>query len=270
MTDDTSDRPTEGFVALRDRRVAATFLGEGTPLVLLETGFGADAGSWTTVAAAISRLTRVCYYDRAGRGRSEPAEAPRRPEALLADVHQLVRSPGASLPFVYVGQSFGGLLARLYAHRHPDDVAGVVLVDAMSEEQFEVCSPLLPPPFTGEPEQLTSMRSFWAGGWREPARNTERIDLVACQRAAREITSLGDVPLRVLTASTWTCPPRLPAEVGDRLQAVWDELQARFTGLSTRGARQTLAGCGHFVQTDRPQAVVDAIEAVVREVRSAG
>jgi pimeloyl-ACP methyl ester carboxylesterase len=185
---------------------------------------------------------------------------------LVEDVHRLLHSSAGLVPCIYVGQSFGGLMARLYAHRHPQDVAAVVLVDSFSEEQFDACGPLFPPPAPGEPAMLTGMRAFWQGGWRDPSQNKEGIDMLACQAAGRAIGSLGDMPLRVLTASSFVYPPLFPPEYGTRLQKVWEDLQQRFTRLSSRASQQVVAECGHFMQKDKPQVVADAIGEVVRSI----
>lgn len=260
-----------GFAPLRvdagGRRLAACFAGAGEPVVILETGFGAPAQDWRSVAEGVREFARVGWYDRAGRGGSEPAPRPRSPESLLADLDAVVRASDAVGPCVLVGQSFGGLLARLYAQAHPARVSALVLVDSLHEAQFEACAPLLPPPFAGEPQPLTAMRRFWCGGWRDPANNEEGIDMVAALEAGARITHLGDLPLRILTASTWTWPPRLPPAAGESLQQVWDGLQARFEALSTNARRVLLPQCGHFVQQDCPQAVVGAVREAVQAAR---
>jgi pimeloyl-ACP methyl ester carboxylesterase len=250
------------------RRLAACVGGAGEPLVLLESGFGAPASDWRAAAEDIAGLTRVAWYERAGRGGSEPAPRPRRPDDLLADLRAVLRACGTGAPCILVGQSFGGLIARLYAHAHPQEVGGLVLVDSLHEDQFHACAPLLPPPFDGEPAQLTGMRRFWSGGWREAAGNEEGIDMVACLEAGRRVRSLGSLPVRILTASTWTWPPRLPPAVGQRLQQAWDSLQSSFEALSANTRREQLAQCGHFVQQDRPQAVVEMVRELVQQVRA--
>lgn len=238
------------------------------PLVLLETGFGAESGAWLAVAQGVAQFTRVCYYDRAGLGDSDaPPSHPRSPSDLVDDVHKLLHSSAANTPCVYVGQSFGGLIARLYAHQFPEDVSGMVLVDSMHVDQFDTCGPLLPGPFPGEPPMLAGMRAFWSGGWRDPSQNKENIDMLACREASRGVESLGDIPLHVLTASTFTYPPRMPPQATQPIQAAWEELQVQFTRLSSHASHEVLPDSGHFVQTDKPQAVIEAVTRVVTAVR---
>lgn len=101
--------------------------GEGSPPVLLEAGIAASSLSWSLVQPRIAEFTRVMSYDRAGFAWSEPCHCPRTPDQILAELDILVRLAGARC--VLVGHSFGGLIARLYASRFPDNVAGLVLVD---------------------------------------------------------------------------------------------------------------------------------------------
>ena len=251
------------LIDIGNRRLSATFLGQGGPLMLLEVGLGAESSSWAAVAEGVASFARVCYYDRAGRGDSDADAKPRGPDVLVDDVHRLLHSAAGSVPCVYVGQSFGGLMARLYAHRYPQDVAAIVLVDSLSEEQFEACGPHFPPATPDEPAPLTGMRSFWQGGWRDPSQNKEGIDLLACREAGRRVRSLGDLPLRVLTASAFVHPPMFPPEHGARLQEIWEGLQRDFTHLSSRASQQVVPDCGHFMQTDKPQVVIDAIADVL-------
>lgn len=261
------ESPQPVLMDIGGRRLAATFMGDGTPLVLLETGFGAESVAWLPVAQAVSQFTRVCYYDRAGLGGSDKAARPRSPGDLLEDVHKLLHSSDSLTPCVYVGQSFGGLMARMVAQRYPQDVAGMVLVDSMHVDQFEAIGPMLPQPFEGEPPTLASMRSFWTGGWRDASQNKEGIDMLACQAVGRSILSLGQIPLQVLTGSTFIYPQRMPPEVGRPLQDEWEKLQGQFAKLSSHATHQILPECGHFIQTDRPQAVIDAVAQVVAAVR---
>lgn len=249
------------------RRLAVRVAGRGEPLVLLEVGLGAESTSWTAVAQGVASFTRVAFYDRAGRGASDPATKPRNLPDLVEDARRVVAALAPAQPVVLVGQSLGGLIARSYAHRHPHEVAGLVLVDSLHEDQFEHCSPLFPPAVEGEPPSLTGMRAFWSGGWREPSRNPEGIDLPACQQAARAITSLGRLPLRVLTATGFTLPAAGFGAAGPKLQATWDALQAQLAALSSDARRDVLAGTGHFVQSERPELIVEAIRELVAAAR---
>lgn len=111
--------------------------GEGPVTVVFDSGAGA-AGTlaWAPLQKEVAKSTRAVSYDRAGLGWSEPGRRPRSNEIMVEELHQLLNRGGIPSPYVLVGHSLGGLNARLYAHTYPDEVAGLVLVDAAHEEQF--------------------------------------------------------------------------------------------------------------------------------------
>jgi pimeloyl-ACP methyl ester carboxylesterase len=111
------------------------------------------------------------------------------------------------------------------------------------------------------------MRRFWSGGWREAESNPERIDMVACLDRGRRVRSLGHLPLRVLTASGFALPSSGFGDAGLQLQAIWQELQSRLASLSNQSRHIILAGSGHFVQRDQPEAVAEAIRELVDGLR---
>ncbi len=121
------------LVDIGGRRLNIICTGTGSPTVILEAGLVADSTAWRLVQPAISRTTRVCSYDRAGLGFSDPAPAPRDAAAIVRDLHALLRGAGIAPPYVLVGWSSGGLYTRLYQYRYPDEVVGLVEVDPDSE-----------------------------------------------------------------------------------------------------------------------------------------
>jgi pimeloyl-ACP methyl ester carboxylesterase len=122
------------LVALKDgRRMHLYCRGSGSTTVLFDSG-GSDWSSiWALVQPAVGRWATACTYDRAGLGRSDPADRPSSPTAIVTDVHELVRAAGLKRPLVLVGHSFGGFNMKLYAATYPADVAGLVLVDPSEE-----------------------------------------------------------------------------------------------------------------------------------------
>jgi pimeloyl-ACP methyl ester carboxylesterase len=256
------------MIDIGERRLALTSMGEGLPTVILETGLGAESHEWSTVQEAVGTFTRVVRYDRAGRGSSDPAARPRNASHMVEDLRALLRTADLPGPYVLVGHSFGGLLMRLFAYRYPLDVHSLILVDSMHEDQFDVLGPLFPPGTENEPPALRNVRRFWTGGWRRPESTTEGIDFVESIAQARAIDSLGDLPICVLTAGTFTKEPLVPPEHRQDLQRRWEQLQARFLKLSSRATQSFVLGSGHFIQRECPRAIVDEIVSAVKPART--
>lgn len=121
------------LVDVGGRRLNILCMGAGSPTVILEAGLVADSNSWRLVQPAISRRTRVCSYDRAGLGFSDPAGPPRDAAAIVRDLHALLRNAHIAPPYVLVGWSSGGLYTRLYQYHYPNEVTGLVEVDPDTE-----------------------------------------------------------------------------------------------------------------------------------------
>jgi pimeloyl-ACP methyl ester carboxylesterase len=188
---------------------------------------------------------------------------------MVADLRTLLRRAGIDGPYIVVGHSFGGLLATRYAYRYRSEVAAIVLVDAMHDDQFTLFAPHFPPASPGDSPQLASLRAFWTSGWRDPRATTEGIDFVASLEQGRQVESLDELPVRVVSAGTFLAMPGVPPHKRACLQALWDSLQASHARLSADVAHTRIAASGHFVQRDRPEAVVAAVEGLVAQ-RAAG
>ena len=104
--------------------------GSGSPTVVLEPGQGGSSSDLGWIAPALAGDSRVCVYDRAGRGWSDPADGPQNADRIAADLHTLLDRAQVPGPYVLAGHSFGGLYTLAFAARYPDQVAGMVLLDS--------------------------------------------------------------------------------------------------------------------------------------------
>src|SRR5215213_5857090 len=118
------------LVDVGGHRLHLNCTGSGSPTVLLQPGAGEMSSNMGWIAPAVARNTRVCVYDRAGRGWSEPAYTPQDGTQIATDLHTLLQRGHVPGPYVLAGHSFGGLYALTFAARYPDEVAGMVLVDS--------------------------------------------------------------------------------------------------------------------------------------------
>ena len=111
--------------------------GEGSPTVVLEAGGNEPGYAWSSEQTKLAKVTRACWYDRAGVGWSDPPPSPRTSATVTSDLHEMLSRAGVPQPYVLVGASIGGEYARIYTSRYPHDVAGLVLVDSSHPDQQE-------------------------------------------------------------------------------------------------------------------------------------
>jgi pimeloyl-ACP methyl ester carboxylesterase len=125
--------PRGVLIDVGGHRLHTTCMGSGSPLVLLESGIAASSLSWVVVQPAIARFTRVCSYDRAGLAWSDAPSSPRTFDRIVTELSAVLENVAGGARYVLVGHSFGGFVVSAHAMRHPDQVAGVVLVDPPTE-----------------------------------------------------------------------------------------------------------------------------------------
>lgn len=245
ITAEQPGRAIDEFVTISSGRMHVRCSGTGDTTVLLVAGWDQGAETWTAVEPTIAERARVCSYDRFGTGTSDSPATTQTFETQVADLHELLAEIGEPGPFVVVGHSFGGAEAVTFASTHADEVAGLVLVDA---------SP------TTWPDTVCSVPAY-AGGcalMRDPNQDGERLDVFPAFEAAATITSLGDVPLTVLSAAHRSADGLTPDEL-TRLDTVWDEGMQRWAGLSTASKIVTVDDTGHEIQRDQPTIVIDEV-----------
>jgi pimeloyl-ACP methyl ester carboxylesterase len=126
-------RPPGSLIDLGGYKLHLFCMGKGRPTVILDSGMGDSSAVWSLIQPELSATTRVCSYDRAGTAWSDSGPVPRTMKQEVAELHELLRKAKEDGPFVLVGHSYAGLLARVYAAAYPSEVAGIVLVDSTHE-----------------------------------------------------------------------------------------------------------------------------------------
>ncbi|HET7091946.1 MAG TPA: alpha/beta hydrolase, partial [Thermomicrobiales bacterium] len=268
-------------VLVDGRAVYLVCAGTGALPVVLVAGYRNDADIWrvtltpdstqTMVFPGVAAFTRVCAYDRPGTildqdhvSRSDPAPMPRTADAIVAELHDLVRAAGIPTPFVLAAHSLGGLFARLYASDFPDDVAGMVLVDAWPEAmpsllgpaQWEAYARLAGPP----PPGLERYHAL------------ESVDFGAASAAMRQAAAahpLRRMPLVVLSrGKPVALPPNVPADFSPAaFEAAWRGGQSQLAALEPDAIHVIAAGSDHYIQVEQPALVIAAIRKAVAAVR---
>jgi len=280
--------------------------GQGSPTIILAAG-GADfSPSWAYVQPEIAKTTRVCSYDRAGFGWSEPSPYPRTAHTMVEELHTLLVHAGVQGPYVLVGHSLGGLLVRVYAHTYPEQVVGMVMVDAAHEEtdlrrstavpkftevqkrtidqaarQFRMLAflratgmmALVPQsiPDPGLPQDVLAQYRATNATSRffetAVAEMYAQEGMLAEARALR-MTSFGNMPLIVLSAGRWEPDPAYSDAENQQIRQVLQAMHAELAALSSKGKQIVAEQSGHFVQRDQPDLVIDAIREVVDAIQN--
>ncbi len=252
-----------GYVDIGGFSLFLSCEGSGSPTVILEQGAGGTAGNWIAVQPKISEFTRVCSYTRAAKG---VGQHPHTVQTSVDNLQRLLTTANIEAPYIMVGFSWGGFVSRLYAHQHPDDVAGLVLVDSRADtpESFKVLEDYV--------IQAANRGEQWAidqlEDW-EPLRNPdttwEGMDEFTSMQQVAAVTSLGELPLVVLSAG-----------ILDQLQSrVWppddnefavnyhQERQRALVELSTNSVQIIAEDSRHTIPFDAPEMVVEAVRKVM-------
>jgi pimeloyl-ACP methyl ester carboxylesterase len=246
--------PSGSRVDIGGRALFISCTGTGIPTVVLEAGGGNSAETWAGVQPEVARFTRVCSYDRAGLGQSDPAPTGvRTVQDSVDDLHALLAAAAISGPIVLAGHSLGGLIVRLYASQYPENVAGLVLVDGMPPELPASGLALLPA--AERAETFLIMRGLHP-------QDPEHLDIIAS--GVWVMAHLpSSVPTVVLAAGIHGAQDAPPDPVFEDLWAELQREQARVLD-----ARFVLVPeADHFLQFDRPELVIEAIRQVVEAVR---
>ncbi len=264
--------------------------GQGSPAVILESGLGDTYISWRKVQPQIAKFSRVCSYDRAGLGFSDSSSRPRTSQVIAQELHALLRAAAIPPPYVLVGHSMGGFDVRLFASLYRDEVAGMVLIDSSHPDQENRFPPELKNlegswlretefleytmPFgiprlldlcETDPLARTAECNFHSA--RENVAELKAFPESAAQAAAAG--SLGDIPLTVVSHDPDKPSSDLPADLARPTSDAWEKMQEDLARLSSKGTQTIAKNSGHYIQIDRPEAVVDAVRSVVEQARAA-
>jgi pimeloyl-ACP methyl ester carboxylesterase len=271
------------------------------PTVVLEGGTWVPGAAWAHIQRELASTARVVTYDRAGLGWSDRSPKPRTADVMADELHELLVRAEVPAPYVLVGHSFGGTVVRVFAHRHPGLVAGIVLLDGAHEDQFRrapapvrqfmaratrvmpvmfaglgllartgvlALRPTLVPAIGALPADVVSaVRAQVASDFKVLAAMTAemaQLEVGNDRVRALAIASLGDIPIRVVShGRAEGTPPQLGADVAAEYERVWQDLQAAQAALSTDSIRIVAEGIGHDIPAEAPGLVVDVVRGLL-------
>jgi pimeloyl-ACP methyl ester carboxylesterase len=244
--------------------------GQGTPTVILEAGSGGDSSAWAAVIHGIEGTTQVCAYDRANTGRSDKVPGPRTYHEMTHDLQVLLEKAHIGGPYILAGWSMGGNIVRIFADQHPGEVSGVVLVDSAHPDNGLRLLACLQPEPADESENIRYLRQWFtwmSDSTHEPlSRDSEGINTLVSNQQVRDVDTLGDLPLVVISQA-----PNIPAlgypidvspEIDACLQQTWQDMQGELEGLSSN-ANRLMARVGHGIPLEQPELIVQAIHDLI-------
>ncbi len=276
-------------------RMACT--GSGSPTIVLESGGGNDGLIWGGVQPELSKTTRVCSYDRAGYGWSDPLPAPRDADHIASELHELLHQANVSGPIVLMGHSIAGIYMRDYASHYPTDLAGIVFVDGSTPLQQDnpafKAVPKGPPDWlrtllmrsvfgVGIP-RLTGLCSQHLSGFEPHAGKleTENIchtqvaptidEMDSVERSGQETVHTGPygaLPILIFSHDpAKSLPKQNPPKWMTGMETAWDQLQEDLKKLSTRSRRIIAKNSSHYIQFDRTDVIVKEVPLFIEQIR---
>lgn len=274
--------------------------------MIFEAGLGDQIRAWATVQPEIARRTTACSYDRAGLGFSDPSSRAGTSVNAVDDLHRLLVAAALKPPYVLVGHSLGGMYVRLYADKYPAEIAGMVLVDPVSEEQgrrytaldlstktlndqyvariHDECIPASAkgfdrssevykrcvggpdPHFSAEFNQALADNQSTAVHFQAVWSEWANVFRTSSDQVRAAKRSFGDMPLIVLSRAPFALQPNETQAMRDAKNQLWMELHDALASLSTRGVNRVVPGAGHYIQFDQPDAVIGAVSEVLGEI----
>lgn len=242
--------------------------GSGGPTVILESGANDDHTVWESTVPGVRLEIRVCAYDRAGIGQSDPPPEPwpRTFQNSVADLHALLAAAGVGDPYVLVGHAIGGMIAQLYAATYPGEVVGLVLVDGTPPGNIAATNVILP-------EDLRLADNAFNRGTSEDA--AEHFDMYVSEAEVAMSHLAPNAPVRVptilLTHETLVhdLPPDFLPDVLEQVERIWSA-QQEVQASVLQGELTVVAGGFHYLQWSSGAAVVDAILRVVQAAQGSG
>lgn len=288
--------PPGKLIDLGGRKIHLYCIGEGTPAVIIESGLSSYSLDWVYVQPEVAKKTKICTYDRAGYGWSDPGPKPRTVRILVDELREILGRARIEPPYILVGHSLGGILVQYFAYSYPEDVAGVVLVDSLHKD-FRKRAPeskmrgftgslktfvflgvigaplgiprLLKMPSSIVVEKLPAeiqREAYWLTyqpkTYQAIYDEIKGLDLSEKELGDRiDVTKFPKIPVIVLSAQQPRDYP--PFLVSTGLFGLWKELQRDFVNTIPTAKLVLAEKSGHFIQLDEPELVVRAIEELV-------
>lgn len=263
----SNEPPRDEMVNIGTHSLHINCLGTGNPTIVIDTGAGETYESWEAVIAQLSSKTRVCAYERAGYGQSEPGPMPRDSQRAADELHLLLATSGEKGAFILVGHSLGGLNMQVYADSYKKEVAELVLLDPsplawIKGEGFPELRELFIQQTISQREEADKLKAssdpeaLAVAGFMEATASEFEEFFGRTADEVAGIDSFGELPLVVIAASE---PEPAFGEDGPAFRQFWNAESQALTLKSTSGQFILAEGSSHHIHLDVPQLIIDAI-----------
>jgi pimeloyl-ACP methyl ester carboxylesterase len=262
------------------------------PLIVIEAGSGSSSQDWVLVQPEIAKFARVCTYDRAGLGWSDPGPPPRSSQQYATELHTLLEKAGETPPYIFVAHSYGGHTVRLFTQEHPEDVVGMVLVDArhpsimiptrqMSEREWrqwellarvgffrligkqvlESEAPSMAEKLPNYPYPIVFDAEYFATGRLQNATTPES------DQSVQETGPFGSLPLVVIAQETPDLFASLPPEEQKAAEDLLQAGQRDLTTLSSNSQFVIAEGSGHNIPIEYPEVIITTVQQMISDTQ---
>jgi len=290
-----TNSPPGAFYSVNGHTMHIICTGSGSPTIVLEAGLGNDALTWGGVQPVLSNTTRVCSYDRAGFGWSDPLPAPRDADHIAAELHELLLQAKVTGPIVLMGHSIAGIYMRDYATRYPEGIVGIVFEDGSTPLQDEnsvmkaaESKSKTPPPWAlellaksamsmGVPRLLgmcsQSIKGFDARAAKLQAEDICHTNVSPMFTAMDGVNQSGQetihtgpygaMPILIISEDPAKMAAGAPADVAN----VWSQMQEDLKKLSTRSRRIIAKDSTHYIHIDRAELIEKEVPLFIQQIR---
>jgi pimeloyl-ACP methyl ester carboxylesterase len=261
---DISTPKIESMVDVGGRKLHSCVYGNGSPTVVLVSGFEAPQEYWNSVIPALAAKTTVVTYDRAGIGKSEIGDLPTHGEQSAKDLQVLLDKLGVPRPYILVGHSYGGSVVRLFASMYPDDMGGLILEDTQHEDVLKEMEKIL----TGK--DLEAFSQLMADRFSAPENPKTEADYRNMTREqVGKSKPLSRIPFVVLTSANRAkaMQPMFSDAAIEEIAKLDLALNEKLTALIAGGRQIIVEGVGHDIHMDKPEALIEPVMGMIKEVR---
>jgi len=286
------DRDYPGkLVDIGTHRLHINCVGEGTPSVIIDSGIGGFSLEWIKIQKSLADNVRVCSYDRAGYGWSDPGPTPRTTARIARELKTLLSEANISAPYLLVGHSFGGYNIRYFASEYPELTAGLVLIDSSHPEQFNteefkrvvsiprvensvkrknsirvrMVYPIIANNYPQENKRVASVLMMTMKSKSTLMNELDYMDTSAKQVAERANHPPYKFPVVIITRGKRVWPDN---ELGDRREQQWTKLQNDLENISIKSDHFHAYNSGHIIHLDQPELVSKNILLAVNKSRA--